>query len=388
MLTKISEICSNLNGARVTTEQLFGIEFEAENVPGTFGEDTNEALAHWRITEDGSLRNNGAEFVTEPIDLRAAKEAIDEFYLVKEKFGFLSSIRTSMHVHADMRNDTYKELGGVLGAYLLLEPLLFLLCSEEREENIYCIPFYRTCTAVDHIREILLKHRNLWNQINKYSALNLGSLRTFGTIEFRQAPLWTTAGAAKVWISIIDELVRTGRTYDSDSFIKALSNDGASTAIRLALPTMHEVLLDVGYNYTGGMTSTLTDWLLDHDIAANTMCIQGREKEAKENFKWKFLNMRLSKCLLEASQTVEGMEESRLVQRLRAATRYALRGSNGRDGPAIYWNPELAAPAQSISLDEQFLEEDEESYSDDDNYEIEEEEEEEERVRIIEDETL
>lgn len=278
MTIRVGHICDGNSAPRDVDHQLFGIEFEAEAVPN------ETTVTGFTKVADGSLRNRGAEFVTAPLSFERALNAIERFYNAAEICKFESSIRTSMHVHMDVRNDTYETMGGILSSYLLLEPLLFALCPPEREENIYCIPLYRAPSPL-RLAKLGLQEgsRATLSTINKYSALNLRAMATFGTLEFRQAPLWDTREEAKMWLMVLSELVQVGRTLRGGELLDILYAQGVERAIQTALPEMHRVVLEWATDI-----DDLAGWILSHDVVVNTALFCGSEEQHSETFVWKF----------------------------------------------------------------------------------------------------
>lgn len=163
-----------------------GVEIELENV-GEARLDTQ----YWRTTTDGSLRNNGREFVFNgPQGGEALFNAcveLDSFLVRQNPEG---NWRCSTHVHVDMRDKEVEQLKKIIVGAIVYEKLLFRLSGFSRYKNNFCASFG---VAQDQIR-ILAEawNRNdrsfltlVTNQWDKYSALNLKPLAQYGSIEFR-----------------------------------------------------------------------------------------------------------------------------------------------------------------------------------------------------------
>src|SRR5258708_1191940 len=100
---------------------LVGIEVEVENVMYI---NPNIPLAFWQITEDGSLRNNGREFKTLALPLKYVESALKQLSEgLNPNVDF--SVRTSVHVHQDVRGMAMSQLIGLLLTYISVESLLF-----------------------------------------------------------------------------------------------------------------------------------------------------------------------------------------------------------------------------------------------------------------------
>jgi hypothetical protein len=99
--------------------------------------------------------------------------------------------------------------------YALLEPEFVNFAGQEREENIFCIPWYRAHTEVENIRVWTENRFSGRNPPSKYSALFVGPLASYGTIEFRSAPTWQDKAKLLIWLQFVSKLWATHNTdYD------------------------------------------------------------------------------------------------------------------------------------------------------------------------------
>lgn len=206
-------------------EQMYGIEVEYENyrsmgiLPTGWG---------WLTTDDGSLRNAGVEFLTPGAwTFDQSVEQIRNLWTAAEQHGWQSSIRTGIHVHVNCLDYTLEQLGGILATYALLEPVLFRLCGPEREEGIYCVPWYRADDEAEAAQEVITGAYLRANNTCKYSALYLQPLLRFGTIEFRHAPTFLQASDMLLWLSVIDALVRYGKGCTAKGVVDRFDSVGA-----------------------------------------------------------------------------------------------------------------------------------------------------------------
>jgi len=159
---------------------LLGIEIELEGVNKGYIPNT------WKIAEDGSLKDKGAEFISIPIplgilevELQRLISGIKEYKITK---------RCSVHVHLNVQDLTEEELYKLIILYIIFEKSLFKI-SGEREDNNFCIPLYSFPNIVS---------RYIYKEAGgkkwyKYSALNLSTIlgdenegcSKYGTVEFR-----------------------------------------------------------------------------------------------------------------------------------------------------------------------------------------------------------
>lgn len=174
-----------------------GVEVETENVRVWHGDHS----PYWKMTEDGSLRNSGREFVSIPIKAYRVENALKTLFerQINEDIDF--SERTSIHIHMNVRTLTLEQLKAMVLLYLLFEKCLFRYVDKERYNNIFCVPLVET----DFGRHLLtLFHENrLSIQWTKYTALNLLPIFEKGTIEFRH--LHGTKNIEEIigWINLI-----------------------------------------------------------------------------------------------------------------------------------------------------------------------------------------
>lgn len=172
-----------LKNGELLSNTKIGLEIEIENmhnpahVPG------------WRLTGDGSLRNNGVEYVfSGPIGGSAACKRIDSLHKYLEQVPHKEfSARTSLHVHLDVRDLSWDQVISLVILYAMVEPYLFSICGQEREEGIYSLSLYRGKNQIDSLFGLIQNGPHGLNErhFSKYAALNLLSLKSFGSLEFR-----------------------------------------------------------------------------------------------------------------------------------------------------------------------------------------------------------
>lgn len=165
---------------------LAGVEIELENLPSV-----RNRFSYWEAKGDGSLRNNGAEFVCSSPwggrDLYNAAIEIDTFLFNNSPD---ESWRCSTHVHIDSRDMTVQQVKFMILTYAMYERVLFRLSGWHRYKNNFCSSLG---FAQDQIRTISSAwqydngdfFQTLVNNWDKYSAINFLPMSSFGSIEFR-----------------------------------------------------------------------------------------------------------------------------------------------------------------------------------------------------------
>lgn len=187
-----------------------GLELEIEHVKNPI----RNTQTGFVVTNDGSLRNDGKEFVSVPSTFGAL---ITSTKALMELFKFSEanySERCSVHVHVNCQDLTPDTLAGVCLLYQVFEYVLFHYAGGDRKSNIFCVPWAETNITYNTIaRYFEEKNPTLLRQWQKYTALNLLPLSTQGTVEFRHLPGTCDVNTIANWINLILSLfVYAGKT--------------------------------------------------------------------------------------------------------------------------------------------------------------------------------
>lgn len=199
----------DVGGYAEAPEQLFGIECEVESVALMKCKQFPPTIL---IHEDGSLRNNGREFVTRPLNLETTMKAYKELH---EALAFIEpakafSSRTSIHVHMNCQNLDEKVVRKIVLFYALFEEAFFAMVDSSRRNNIHCVAL--TDTALPERYGMSLP--NLVASWSKYSAMNLLPLTTQGTVEFRHMQGHNNPALLEEWLTVLDRLFTLARTTE------------------------------------------------------------------------------------------------------------------------------------------------------------------------------
>ena len=212
----------------IAPKTLIGIEVEVENVMQI---GPNVCRTYWSNKEDGSLRNHGVEFVTPGVmPVSAAGLALN---MLKAELNpdIDFSKRTSIHVHLDVRQLTMSQLMGLLFTYVAIENLLFKFVSNNRRNNIFCVPIIETgllANLRNNQKEILSAIQNYWA---KYSALNLIPIQS-GSLEFRHMPGTLNTSLLLQWIDLICCLKVFAYKHDLKTIIDQISGLNSNSRYR------------------------------------------------------------------------------------------------------------------------------------------------------------
>lgn len=156
---------------------LYGVELEIEGVPQW----EQLVVPGMEAKRDGSLRNNGMEFITKPMSFSNLAYCLRLFF-AKANLGPANySERCSIHVHANVQDLELSQVQSIAMLYQVVERLLFRWIGNDREQNIFCVPLHQTNITYNSVGNGVEGFRG-WE---KYTALNFLPMFSQGTIEFR-----------------------------------------------------------------------------------------------------------------------------------------------------------------------------------------------------------
>jgi len=173
----------------------------------------------WTYHEEGSLKDNGAEYVfSNPIFGSDAYNALEWLVSHAKDSKWKCTKRTGIHVHLDVRDLTVPQFAGMSLLYAALEPILYHWIGDGRASSHFCIPLYRADQALqgacrilsaahlDAVDEGSQSALEVSEHFQRYAGYNLQALHKFGSVEFRQ--LQTTHDLQRIvdWINIVMSL--------------------------------------------------------------------------------------------------------------------------------------------------------------------------------------
>jgi hypothetical protein len=177
----VSKYPRQLDFTPVDKSSLVGIEVEVEGISNVH---CLRPSPFWTPTEDGSLKLNGAEYISTPISGSHVEYALQILFEdLKKSNEYFFSPRCSVHVHVNVRNMTINEVKMFCALYLLFERGLFSFVGENRDKNIHCVPLLDSNITAAGLFNCLDRRRpQHWM---KYTALNIIPMADKGTVEFR-----------------------------------------------------------------------------------------------------------------------------------------------------------------------------------------------------------
>jgi hypothetical protein len=163
----------------------YGIEFE---VSGPKLPKTNTALWTWK--PDGSVPR-GLEYVSNGpfniVDLRSRLEAL-KGQLVAFEAQIVPETACSTHVHMNVQDLPVRTIVAIMAAYYILEDMLVDYCGPDRVGNLFCLRLSDSSAPVDSVIQTINSRTfpaHIRGDHLRYAALNITSMATFGTLEFR-----------------------------------------------------------------------------------------------------------------------------------------------------------------------------------------------------------
>jgi len=189
-----------LEGTPLNTVPHFmaGMECEIEAVS------SKKDFPYFKVTEDGSLRNDGVEFISKPLNRQALTAAFRNLHAsiqyTDKQVAF--SPRTSTHVHVNCRTLSDDQCRTLVLLYALFEEVFFSMVKAERRGNIHCVPLTETHLPTKYVLSIN-GMRQSWS---KYTAINLVPLGSLGTVEFRHLQGTDDVELVEQWLSVLENL--------------------------------------------------------------------------------------------------------------------------------------------------------------------------------------
>ena len=205
---------------------IMGVELEIESVPQ--GDELR--VPGMVSTEDGSLRNHGREYITNPMTGSVLYHVLNNFF-TKNKEALSKadnySERTSIHVHCNCQDLTIPRLKTVLMLYQVYEKLLYAYIGNDRDKNIFCVPWSETMLTYSLLDKLLVENPSsvdLVRHWQKYTGLNLLPLRAQGTIEFRHMHGNNDLTFIFNWTNLIGSLFAKARSTDFEEVKESVMN--------------------------------------------------------------------------------------------------------------------------------------------------------------------
>lgn len=230
--------------------EYIGMEIEAEgvNLPGP------ENIRYlWSAKEDGSLRKTPVSDPSEsphPWEY-VLKRPVSPAVCVNKALPYLQAQmekrnsrlnftgRCSVHVHVGVHELRMYQIFAMVGIYYLFEELIQPLFGKDRQGNLFCIGSLETPLIMDNVVKDAAKCFPSNKPHNKYTAVNLLTLYSLGTVEFRGMEGTLNKERLEIWLDILDKIRSYAKTLTGDKMafmLNTMSLQGPSAMMVSIFP--------------------------------------------------------------------------------------------------------------------------------------------------------
>lgn len=202
-----------------------GVEVEV------IGRDLPCDLEYWRREHDGSLNEDGVEYVLRtPIAIGDVDKPLDELAAGLKDSKLVNSVMPGVHVHVNVQHMNVVQLFTFIAAYLCFENVLVKFCGDSREGNLFCLRSSDAHCLTDLIVKAIetrkLRPHFATDDI-RYASINLKALTNYGSVEFRAMRSDGDMEAIKNWCQILVKLRDNSMNFkDPKDLISGISMMG------------------------------------------------------------------------------------------------------------------------------------------------------------------
>lgn len=212
-----------------------GIEVEVEGGPWPEGPITN-----WESHVDNSLRNGGTEYVIrQPVARDRVRNALTTLAAGLAESRLVFSYRTSVHVHVNVQDLTFRDWCAFVVLFTTLEELLVDQVGPNRRGNKFCLRMKDADQPLQLIQDAL-RAQNIGAMHGddiKYASMNIQATRTHGTLEFRAMEGNLDVDRICDWVAALLAIKDYARGLNSPRDIpEQLSQFGPHTFVARVLP--------------------------------------------------------------------------------------------------------------------------------------------------------
>lgn len=254
--------------ARYAATGDLGVEIEVE------GDNLPYLETYWNNEHDHSLRGESREYVLKkPMSVEGVKKALDyldEMY-VKCNTQVHESVRAGVHVHVNVQHLTIVELYNFMTSYIILEDILTKYCGKYREGNLFCLRVKDADYLLYTLQQVAKSkwYHTFDSDLLRYAAMNVKSLSTYGSLEFRAMRGTRDLSAIYKWASVLLNIRNEAVKFDNPKgIISWIDGYGAEAFLQRFLGDNFEELtnhLTEGKDLLEGLTrahtlAAATDW--------------------------------------------------------------------------------------------------------------------------------
>jgi len=212
------------------------LEYEANRLPS---EGDTHSKTSWLKVHDGSLREPCGEFVLKsPRTMEKAYRDLDELFgLFKScRTDISESVRAGVHVHLNVQDLTMTQLYNLFTLYLVFEEPLVAWCGDNRVGNLFCLRASDAGALTYELAEAtgaLNFKRAFFTDNLRYASMNVKSLHTYGSLEFRCMQSTDDIDRLKTWVGMLVQLRKAAEQYNNPTeIIRDFSLQGGVEVMR------------------------------------------------------------------------------------------------------------------------------------------------------------
>jgi hypothetical protein len=228
-----------------------GIEIEVEgvNLPHYIG-------PHWNVHEDGSLRGESYEYVTNgPVCLENVGLAMDVLNNAMFDSVVNDSPRCGVHIHINVQEMTFEQLCSFMVLYLCFEEVLVKWCGPDRVGNLFCLRVSDASGGLGLLEDFMVSKRmmTLHTDAIRYGSMNPKSVVDHGSLEFRAMRGTVDKQLICDWVGMLSSIKEYAMRYNPQELIGSFSIKGAQDFFNDVLAPYRDALNPSTYDMMIGM---------------------------------------------------------------------------------------------------------------------------------------
>ena len=274
----------------VNSSKALGLEVEVENANLPLSN-----LRYWLTVRDGSLRNNGLEYIFKnPCKGDAIVNALKELCSHLGNTDAEVTSRCGVHIHLDVTTCRITKLTRLIYLLTVLEPVLIDITGK-RWGNHYCRPSIRLDDVLNTITNLILspyatESLTQLTRLSKHTAISYAALSRYGTIECRFFESSIDYDTLLYYCNLILAIDKyANKKYTPSKFLEKMRNTSIEDLLADVFGTMpmhlaHDTLYD-SMKVHAALCERIN--LVERELDEDSPIITMRQKYLKHNNKLK-----------------------------------------------------------------------------------------------------
>lgn len=191
------------------------LEVEGNNLPKFVDFLTPETAVPWTNHDDGSLRGENNEYVTNgPIKIAEVEPMVGALFTAFAENGTVLKLsnRCSTHVHVNCSMLSPKPITSFVALFTIVEETVCHWCGDDRVSNPFALRVIDSNASIEKWEDWLNGEHVEFNKNDKYNGMNLRPLFDMGSIEFRHMRGADTPELVVRWVNFLWALREEART--------------------------------------------------------------------------------------------------------------------------------------------------------------------------------